>query len=165
MSTEVDLPGGHKATLRDIKELSVRQRRTVQGSGFRLMKMFARIPAEEREKLDPNTPEGKAAVLAAFGALEMEENDAEAFYAIQDATIVAFLKEWTLDEPVPTLATIGDMQGDIYDALAEATAVMGSSIVTGAPPVDFDPKPNTKEHTEAPFESSRTSSSPSPVQA
>ncbi len=55
---------------------------------------------------------------------------------VREATAVAMLASWSLDRPLPTLATIGDLPEDLYDALL--TAVGGVS--AGELETDFTPK-------------------------
>ncbi len=41
-----------------------------------------------------------------------------AFTDLQKATIIAFLKSWSFPEPIPTMATIDDMDADLFDEIS-----------------------------------------------
>lgn len=147
MSTIVKLPGGATATLRDPASLKVRQRRIIEVAGLSAANIISRIPQESAGG-SPDEIEG------AIGSLELSRADSTALMDLQDATIVAFLESWTLPQPLPTMDTVGDMDLDVYDALAQATKELGAPLAAGT--VDFSPKPMTVDSPTVPSSSSDT---------
>jgi hypothetical protein len=120
----VQIPGG-TAHLREAHELRVRHKRPVEAASVGASSALAKLPDD---------PEELAAATMVELGLSTEE--ATALYEIQDATILATLVSWTLDEPIPDATTIGDMRPEVYEALAVATREDGAAMATG---VDFDP--------------------------
>jgi len=146
---EVEIPGG-TARLRS-KLVSERQFRIVEtafmAANSAIKKVREAVPESERE--DPN------ALGAAFEKVSLSRQEAAAILDLQDAAIVAFLESWTLPRPLPTMDTVGDLERDLYRALAEATRGLGASAALGH--VDFSPqKPG-----ENPTGSSESSGTPS----
>lgn len=73
-------------------------------------------------------------------SLGLTEDQADAIFRMQEATVVAFLAGWSRPDPVPTLATIGDLPGGTFDELAELTAKRGASLVLDtSPSLEVDP--------------------------
>jgi len=120
----VEIPGG-VAHLREPAEIRVRHKRPIEAASLGAAAVLAKLPGDQ-EKLE---------------ALDMSElglTSAESIllFELQDATILGVLASWTLDEPIPTVDTIGDMRPAVYEALALATRETGAAIAKG---VDFDP--------------------------
>jgi len=120
----VPVPGG-SADLREQNEIKVRHRRLVESASVGAATALAKLPSDQAEL--------EAATLA---ELDLTEAEADNLFRLQDATIVAALDSWTLPGPTPTLATVGDLDPEVYDALAEATRELGTAIA-GAE--DFEP--------------------------
>lgn len=120
----VPIPGG-SADLREHTEIKVRHRRLVESASVGAATALAKLPSDQAEL--------EAATLA---DLDLTEAEADNLFRLQDATIVAALDSWTLPDPIPTLATVGDLDPEVYDALAEATRELGTAIA-GAE--DFEP--------------------------
>ncbi len=121
----VDVPGG-QVTLREKQDITVRHRRMIEAATVAATSALAQLPASQKELEELNISD-----------LKLTAADTTVLFELQDATIVASLESWTFPEPLPTLATIGDLHQDRYDALAQATRSLGSEIATGA--VDFEP--------------------------
>lgn len=121
----VTLPGGGWADLREpsgsdepIDKLTVKGRRGINVVSGRLSQEGrARIVAIQNMDAGPDRD---AAVNALDSALS--EDDLEAFFRIQEATLVALLIDWSLDRALPTTHTVGDMPVDVYDALVAEVA-------------------------------------------
>jgi hypothetical protein len=161
MSTTVQIPGG-EATIREVSEMTVRQRRTVQASFMTTTHIYARLPEELLAQTSQANEEGLDArqkVSRMLAALPLTQEEAEALLGMQDATIVAFLASWTLPDALPTVATVQDLPPAVYDALAEATKEQGSALVLGT--VNAEPTP---EGIDSPFDESATSSADSSSQ-
>jgi len=133
----VTIEGG-TADVREGPDITVRQKRIVESAAVGASHALSKLPSDQ-----------KALENLSIQDLNLTKDEADTVYALQDATIVASLASWTLDKPLPTLDTIGDMSQGLYDELARATSGMGASIVNG---VDFDP-PNPSDPE---FESSPT---------
>lgn len=70
-------------------------------------------------------PDIEEATLADLKTVDIKQLDGRfvgASHRLQRAAIVALLRSWSLPAPLPTMDTIGDMELDVYDALAVATA-------------------------------------------
>jgi hypothetical protein len=110
MSITVDIPGG-TAVLRE--KLKVRERRVIEAAGLGASGAIAKMPTSVLDgSVDPTTVRMDAVAFTA--------DEAGSVLAVQDAAIVAYLESWTLPDPLPTMETIGDMETDVYDALAIA---------------------------------------------
>ena len=142
----VEIPGGN-AQLREKHEIKVRHRRLVESASVGAAVALAKLPSDEAEL--------EAATLA---DLDLTTDEADGLFKLQDATIVAALDSWTLPDPIPTLATVGDLDPDVYDALAEATRELGTAIATEE---NFDPPaPNSEEFASSPTDRSGDSEEP-----
>jgi hypothetical protein len=136
----VEIKGG-TANMREQHEIKVRDRRLVESSAVAASSALSKLPSDkaELEELE-------------LSQMNLSRPEANALFELQDATIVASLVSWTLPEPIPDLDTIGDMDPEVYDKLAEATRTIGASIATK---VNFEPTdPRSPE-----FESSPTTPS------
>ena len=61
------------------------------------------------------------------GALQVD--DLDAIDGAQAAFIVAYLLRWSYDRPLPTIDTVDDLPGPLYDTLAQATSKLGDGTV------------------------------------
>ena len=120
----IKIPGG-TAALREKHEIKVRHKRLIESATIGAAVAMAKLPSDQAEL--------EAASLA---DLELTSAEADGLFALQDATIIATLSAWSLPEPIPTLATLGDLDPDVYDALAEGSREMGTAITAGE---DFNP--------------------------
>lgn len=142
----VPIPGG-TADLREQNEIKVRHRRLVESASAGAAVALAKLPSDQAEL--------EAATLA---DLDLTEVEADNLFRLQDATIVAALDSWTLPDPIPTLATVGDLTPEVFDALAEATRDLGTVIASKE---DFEPtNPNSPEFKETPTPPSSDSAEP-----
>lgn len=126
MSHVVDIPGG-QATLRDAKEVKQRDRRRLEAAAVAAAPALAKFP-KDRDPRNLNITD-----------LGLTPDEFGALYDLQDATILAYLKDWTLPLPLPQDAdALGDLESDVYDALRSATAPAGAEAVV----TDFSPSPD-----------------------
>jgi hypothetical protein len=112
----VAIPGG-EATLRDT--LTIKERRTLRAIATSAMELAQKAGANEA----------------------LNTADADFMLATQDrladATLLAFLVSWTLDKPLPTADTIGEMDGNVYDAISKAIEDHGGAFgIDTSPTVD-----------------------------
>jgi len=159
MPTTIDLPGGQKATLRDVDELTVKQRRMVQACGLLAMRQATRVPTDVLERMRDRAILGDAADAVAakdrlavmLATLPSNKDEAMEVLSASDDAIVAFLEGWTLDRPLPkSTEELEDLPGPVFTALEQAIAPRVSEVVNG-PSVDLSVKPPTEEFKDAPF--------------
>jgi hypothetical protein len=97
---QIDIPGG-TATLRDT--LTIRERRAIQRIALDAMGLANQLTSD---------------------SVALQPKDAELLMTTQDkmadATLIAYLQAWSFDKPLPTLDTIDEMDGDVYDAITAA---------------------------------------------
>ena len=120
----VEIPGGN-AQLREKHEIKVRHRRLIEAASVGAAVALSKLPS------DPDELE-----TATLTDLKLTKDEAGSLFELQDATIVAALDSWTRPEAIPTLATVGDLDPEVYDALAEATSDLGTAIISTE---SFDP--------------------------
>ena len=153
----IPIPGG-TATLRD-ELVSERHYRIVEAAyasaGGLVTKTVAasRGLAAKKMGLDPDamTPDQLVEaqkIIEDFTAEEqaqlsadmvLTQAEATAMLDIQDAGIVAFLENWSLPRPLPTLATVQDLKRDLYRTLSTATRPLLMKVV--ATHEDFSEQP------------------------
>lgn len=75
---------------------------------------------------------------------------------LQDAGIVAFLENWSLKRPLPTIEDVQDLPRDLYTVLSDAAKpLITANVVTHE---DFSPQPGLENPTDG---SSLSSDTPS----
>jgi hypothetical protein len=156
MSTIVPIPGG-TATLRDPAELRERHRRLIQTAMTPLASVFAKLPPELLEAAAGKGPaaekaRAKAEKLQASAVTTRQE--AAAILELKDAVIVALLKDWDLDLPLPDMDTVQDLDHDLYEALDKATFALTPAVMGATTPTNFEPQPLDRD---SPFDESGTS--------
>ena len=122
-----DLPGGQWVEVRSPEEITTRGRRGIQA--------IAAGMASALPKLKDATADTDMATLG------FTEEEMDSVMRLQEATIVAFLAAWSLPDPVPTLASVGDLPATLYDALSVATAQGGALLAA----LSLDVSPGTGE--------------------
>ncbi len=120
----VDIPGG-TAVLREKQDIKVRQRQLVEAAYIPASAAMAKLPGNIEELKDFDLSKSDITI-----------SEAQTLFDLQSATIVAALASWTLDAPLPTMETVGDLDQDVYDELGAATASLGNEIVA---PESFEP--------------------------
>ncbi len=74
----------------------------------------------------------------AMTTLGFTQAEARLFDDFQEAALVAVIGAWSLDLPLPTMDTVGDLDSAIFDAVAAATSRRAASL---AAPLDTGPTP------------------------
>jgi hypothetical protein len=145
MTTSVDIPGGY-AILREQHELRGRDRMLIKAAAMAAAPAIEKMPDTVREgQKDDETPEQAQTRMASeVGALQLTWQESMALLELRQATMVACLKEWSLNLPLPTMDTIGDLDADLYDALDEAIGGVSSAIAAAT---DFEPQPGQENPT------------------
>lgn len=124
----VEIPGG-TAEIRDTHDVKVRHRRLIESAGVAAAPIIARLPKDGTEFTETT--------IADMG---LDRHEAELMFELQDATVVALLAGWSLDLPLPTMDTIGDLDTGLYEALGEITRDIGSAVAMGGGFEPSDPK-------------------------
>lgn len=150
MSVEIPLPGGN-ATLLTNKELTPRRRRPLEVADVMNGPLFTKI-REARRVVSPT-----GAVEENVGLwgpdLVLTERDAELLTSYQDKKIIARLKSWTLDLPLPVSTdSLLDLPGDVYDALSAGLVLAEVADVTNqfVPSVGTEAAPGTLDNPASP---------------
>lgn len=138
------------AELRESSEIKVRHRRLIEVAGVAAAKPMAKIQGQQQE--------GKPVQDLDMAALDLDAGEAGRVMALQDAVIAATIAAWSRPEPLPTIETVGDMDPDVYDALAQATREQGAEIAAA---VDFEPNPDRPGFEQSPTQPSASSEEPS----
>lgn len=125
----VSIPGG-TATVRDVDDMTERQRRLIRTA------IFAAAADALGDTLDVNGAAPEQVQVHVTGEL------GERMFAMRDARIVAAVAEWTLDRPLPTLDTVQDLPGGVYDALDRETTGLTAAVST-----DFSADPDPQSPT------------------
>jgi hypothetical protein len=134
MPKDFPVPGG-TVTVHEMGELSPRARRRIKPYAIALSDRMQQLA-----KASSITVDGKVAASSALPgpSTSMSLAEAELFTDMQDQTIIALLKSWTLPHPLPTtldeLLDVDDTTGQagLYDALAEAVAKVSADAVIAA---------------------------------
>lgn len=125
MAKTVKIPGGEAVLLDDPAELTPRRRRPLELVSARIGRRLPDIVKSARLFCDGDLIFDKTSVAGEDGEpkftgdCHITEHEMEMMSRLNDALIVALLKSWTLDLPVPT--SIDDVldvcPADVYDAL------------------------------------------------
>lgn len=130
MSRRIDLPGGGWAEIREPSELRIRHRRIITAASMAAGSALAKVPDPPTHP-DPKKAESLRAEWSKQTRLDqlgLSFEEAEAMLGIQEATVVAFLAAWSFGAELPTMATVGDMDPAVFDAISEATAADGAEV-------------------------------------
>jgi hypothetical protein len=128
-----DLPDAGWVDLRDQDELSVRGRRGIRvlssAIGQKTLRLLGTVKNESE-----------------YDNLGLSEETLDLLMRMQEATVVAFLAGWSYPDPLPTMASVGDMPAARYDYLSQALAGQGAQIALDldmSPSLEPDPKDRT----------------------
>jgi hypothetical protein len=141
----IELPGGGWADIREpgtgelIDQVTVKGRRGI-------MVVRGRVSREGRDLMNriakmPEGPERDAALEAVEDSLS--EDDYNTMMRVTEATLVANLAAWSLDQPLPTTKTVEDLPTPLYDALSEVVAADAASSLDMS--LDTDPGDGTPD--------------------
>lgn len=140
MSTQKPILGGN-AVFRDMDELRGRDRNLIKAAAASAAGYFAKLPPE---LLKPG-PEGETPdqmvvrVTPLMEGIVFTWQENLALIELRQATVVAMLQAWDLDQPLPTMETIGDLEGELYDSLDAAVGGVSAAVALG---VNLDPSPD-----------------------
>ena len=147
MPVTVDIAGG-TCELREPSELRGRDRKLLSAAALAAASAIGKLPAD--------LTEGSSLDALALG---FTFDEAMAMVTLREMVVVARLVSWTLDEPLPTAQTIGDLPGDLYEELVEkaGTAAMAS--------LDFSPSSDPESPTSGSGDSAGPSTDAQPSQS
>jgi hypothetical protein len=155
MTTKVDIPGGY-AILRDQSELRGRDRMLIKAAAMAAAPAIEKMPDSVTEggpdDEDPATAQTR--IAAEMAQVQLTWQESMALLELRQATMIACLQSWSLDRPLPTMDTVGDLPADLYDALDTAIGGVTTAIAAAT---DFDANPDQA----SPTGSSTSSDSPS----
>lgn len=138
MSQTVTIPGG-EAVLLASDELTARRRRPIELISTRLGRKLPLIQKATRLLVDGDvitdqSHEVKEDGTPKFtgGDVHLTENDLALMARLNDVAVLALLKSWTLDRPLPTTEDeLGDLPVPIFDALREAAGQIVNDMDSG----------------------------------
>jgi hypothetical protein len=130
----VQIPGG-TALVRDPEDIRGRDRLLVKAAAMAASSALAKLPPE---LVDPELSPEQVAQRSqeAFEQITLSWQESLAMLELRQATVVACLASWDLDLPLPTMETIGDLPGDLYDALEAAVGPVPDLQVDTSPSRD-----------------------------
>jgi hypothetical protein len=117
----VDIPDG-TACLREKSDIKNKHQRLVQAAAVAAAPLIAKLPQDVVARGSMTERE-----VMSLGA---SRHEVESLFELQDATIIAVLDSWTLPQELPTMDTLGDLDPDLYQALSNVCAPLGSEITT-----------------------------------
>ncbi len=133
----VQIPGG-TATLRD-KLVSERHFRILEAAYMSAGSALQKV-SQDATGADSNASDEERAVDMLLNGEHLTAAEAMSLLELQDAAIVAFLERWSLDRPLPTVATVGDLDRETYRALSDATKELAVGALGGGR-TSFEPTP------------------------
>ena len=131
MATKIDLPGGGWAEIKDPSDLTNRDRKLLRRHVYAARDIMATKMAKVGIKPGTARKDIPAEAQAKLDEL-LTTDDLDLINEAQAAFIVAYTASWSLDRPLPTMETVDDLPGQVFDAIAEATVDLGDgSLDTG----------------------------------
>jgi len=150
----VEVPGG-QAILREQADLRGRDRRCIVAATAAAAPAIAKLPDDPARADGETEADWAARREAQLAEVRLTRQEAEALLDLKEAAAVALLASWTLEQPLPTLETIGDLPADLYDALVDSVGGAPSATLSAA----FAPSP---PGSDTPFGDSASSNGRSP---
>lgn len=119
---EVEIPDGKALFLeRGHDEIPGRAVKLIRAAAASAATQFSEYPELLEAPREGETVEQRTERLTPrLSGLTLNVEQAMAWDNLREASVVALLKSWTLDRPLPTLATIGTLPEPLYDALLDA---------------------------------------------
>lgn len=109
----IDIPGG-QATFFDRDEITPRRMRPIQEATLQMGHLMTDVVQAQSIGGEDSRPDLPGAALP-----DMDANQARLFASLQDLAVWAFLKSWTLPDPLPeTPDGLQDVPMNVYNALA-----------------------------------------------
>lgn len=117
----VEIPGG-TATIRDPDELRAKDADLIEAAAYAASPALQKLPPEllAAAGSDDDPAEAAAKFGEAVKDVHFTMDEWLLLTQMRRATVVATLDSWTLDRPLPTMQTIGDLPRDLMAALDTA---------------------------------------------
>jgi hypothetical protein len=112
------LPDGAWVDLREANELTVKGKRGITVLAATLATVLPKLEAAKKER----EAVGETLTDADILDLGLTEDEMDRMMRMSEAATVAFLAGWSRPEPLPTLASVGGMPAEFYEAIEQATA-------------------------------------------
>ena len=138
-----DSPGGGIAHFRErgIDSFPGRSVKLLRAAGLAAASQFEGIELVLEDGPEGETDEEReerySKALGEANQNRLTVGQVTALFDAREAAVVATLVSWTLNRPLPTIANIGDLDGDLYDALLESVGGVGGVEASA----NFTPKP------------------------
>ena len=141
----VPIPGG-TAQLRERSELRGRDELLIKAASMAAAKAVVKVAGIDDTPKDGETKEeATARAEEEAEAVDLTWQESLSLLELRQAVIVAVLEHWTLDRSLPTMATIGDLPAELYNALDEAIGgeaiEMGTNFVAPDSPAELKLSP------------------------
>ena len=144
MTQRIPLPDDAWAEIKEPKELTNRERKFLRRQSIAVLPLQAKLVEAGLGPSDVSA-EGQVSDVATVKLFEMLGADnLDLLESIQSAAIVTYTLGWGYKDethPAPTMETVDDMPGFLYDALAKATFGLGDGTVDFG--VDGAPDPSS----------------------
>ncbi len=126
--TRIDLPGDGWADIKDPDDLTNRERKLLRRHGMASLhppRQDGRLRCQGRPGTIGRSVDDIPRGDASGSGRSLTADDLDLLDDAQSAFIVVFTAAWSLDLPLPTMDTVDDLPGPIWDVLAKATAALG----------------------------------------
>jgi hypothetical protein len=141
----VDVPGG-TAKFKTREELRGRDTKLVKAAVIAAQSAIQKLGDDAERK--PGETDAQAAARLSKALQEKKitftAQEATSLLDMREAIAVAYLHSWTLELPLPTLETIGDLPDKLYEALDDA---IGGELLNATTGQDFSPNPDQSSPT------------------
>jgi hypothetical protein len=142
----IEVPGG-LAKIKEQKDLRGRDTKLIKAYALAAQSVLLKIPEEARPKPGESKEDAGKRMQEHLEThpVQMSGDEGMRMLDMKEAIMVAYLASWTLEIPLPTMETIGDLPDEIYQALDDA--VGGDAIKVAVASVDFDVNPDQSSPT------------------
>jgi len=132
----VEIPGGTARFREGRSEMRGRDDLLISAASAAAASVIAKVP--ENTPIEGETPaQAEERALGMLQDMQLTWQEAQAMLEVRQAMVVATLESWTLEQPLPTMANIGDLPGDLYQALLAASEEVPVEAVA-----TFEPDPD-----------------------
>lgn len=142
----VDIPGG-TAQFKTREELRARDTKLVKAATLSAQPAIEKLGADAEIKKGETEEEATARLSKLLKEKEIvfTTQEAMSLLGLYEAMVVAYLHSWTIERPLPTVDTIGDLPEALYEALEDA--VRGEVVKVTVGGVDLEPNPDQNSPT------------------
>lgn len=142
----INIPGGI-AKIKEQKDLRGRDTKLIKAYALAAQSVLLKIPEEARPKPGESKEDAGKRMQEYLEThpVQMSGEEGMRMLDMKESVMVAYLASWTLEIPLPTMETIGDLPDEVYQALDDA--VGGDAITVAAASVDFDVNPDQSSPT------------------